>query len=382
MSRVGDAIGKVFSRAGDPASRRKRSDLAMGLPVINNGPPEGRGKTQRQMERLRTAVQTAFLLVLTFTVLGHMLGPLLPVLPLVIPDPHNVLFGADRPVVTQYSIAARAMEGVWPLHWALLTVGAALLFGSVFGRWMCGWACPIGFMQDIITGVRRRLGLKDREPAEALHSRLLLLKYISLGMTLTLAASVGITAAADPAGGDAYSRSLGPFAGEVPMKFMSLEGNLYAFLNMFAVGAPAFNLVFGLQIGMFLLVMAGIVVTPRFYCRYMCRTGALIALTSRYSLLQIRKRQSSCNHNGKCEETCPMHRGQDRYVPGVSDEVQERFRDSTNCVQCYRCVTACPTPTLQVKLGELPIMVPRPWNREMGGKAAPVSKSGRKVKRG
>lgn len=379
MSRVGDAFRKVFARAGDPASRQERSDTAMGLPVINTLPPEGRGKTQRQMERIRTAVQTFFLLFLTFTVVGHMLGPLLPVLPLVIPDPHNVLFGADRPVVTQYSISARALEGVWPLHWALLTVGAALLFGSVFGRWMCGWACPIGFMQDLITGARRRLGLKDREPSEALHSRLLLLKYLSLGMTLTLAASIGISAAVDPAGGDAYSRSLGPFGGEVPMKFMSLEGNLYAFLTMFAIGAPGFNLVFGLQIGMFLVVMAGIVVTPRFYCRYMCRTGALIALTARYSFLQIRKRQSSCNHNGKCEETCPMHRGQDRYVPGTKDEVQERFRDSTNCVQCYRCVTACPTPTLQVKLGELPIMVPRPWNKEMAGKAG--AGSSRKVKR-
>jgi polyferredoxin len=337
--------------------------------VINNGPPASRGRTQRQMERIRTGVQTFFLFFLTFTVMGHMMGPLLPVLPLVIPDPHHVLFGADRPVVTQYSIAARAMAGVWPLHWALLTVGAALLFGAVFGRWMCGWACPIGFMQDLITRVRRRLGMKDREPPEALHARLLLLKYVSLGMTLTLAASIGISAAIDPAGGDRYAQSLGPFGGEVPMKFMSFEGNIYAALSMFAVGAPAFNLVFGLQIGMFVVVLAGIVVTPRFYCRYMCRTGALIALTSRYSLLQIRKRQSTCDHNKNCEETCPMHRGQDRYIPGTNDEVQERFRDSTNCVQCYRCVTACPTPTLQVKFGELPVLVPRPWNKEMAGKA-------------
>jgi polyferredoxin len=371
MTGVRGAIRKVFARAGDPASRRSRSDLAMGLPVINNGPAAGRGKTQKQMERIRRSVQTAFLFVLTFTVVGHMMGPLLPILPLVIPDPHNLLFGADRPVVTQYSIASRALVGVWPLHWALLTIGAALLFGAVFGRWMCGWACPIGFMQDIITGVRRRLGVKDREPPERLHSRLLLLKYLSLGMTLTLAASIGISAAVDPAGGDRYAQSLGPLGGEVPMKFMSLEGNLYAFLSMFAIGAPAFNIVFGLQIGMFLLVMAGIVVTPRFYCRYMCRTGALIALTSRYSLLQIRKRQSTCDHNKNCEDTCPMHRGQDRYIPGVSDEVQERFRDSTNCVQCYRCVTACPTPTLQVKLGELPILVPRPWNKEKVEAAGP-----------
>jgi polyferredoxin len=376
MSSVGEKLRKVFAKAGDPATRKQRSDEAMALPVINTGGPEGGGRTQRQMERIRTAVQTAFLFFLTFTVLGHMMGPLLPVLPLVLPDPQNILFGADRGIVTQYSISARALGGVWPLHWALLTVGGALLFGAVFGRVMCGWACPIGFMQDIFSGGRRRLGLKDREPSEKLHSRLLLLKYVSLGMTLTLAASIGIATAIDPVGGDKYTESLGPFGGHVPMKFMSLEGNLYAFLNMFAVGAPAFNLVFGLQIGVFVLVMGGILVTPRFYCRYMCRTGALIALTSRYSLLQIRKRQSSCDHRKSCETTCPMGRGQDRYVPGVNDEVQERFRDSTNCSQTYRCVTACPTPTLQVRFGELPVLVPRPWNKEQKGSRGAVAGDG------
>ena len=371
--RVGEALRKVFVRSGEPATRNERANEIMTmLPVISNAPGGGKpSPSHKKVQRLRTALQTFFLLFLTFTVVGHMMGPLLPVLPLIIPDPEGVLNGAERPLVTQYSIAARALAGVWPLQWALITIGAALLFGAVFGRAMCGWACPIGFLQDIFTGIRRRLGIKDREPSEKLHSRLLLLKYISLGMTLTLAASIGISAAIDPAGGDEYSQSLGPVGGEVPLKFMSFEGNLYSFMQVFAIGAPGFNLLFGLQMGMFFLVMGGIMVTPRFYCRYMCRTGALIALTSRYSLLQIRKRQSTCDHVGACLETCPMHRGQDRYVPGVNDEIQERFRDSTNCVQCYRCVTACPTPTLQVRFGELPILVPKSWKKEQAKAAAP-----------
>jgi ferredoxin len=183
-------------------------------------------------------------------------------------------------------------------------------------------------------------------------------------MTLTLAASIGISRALDPAGGTDYANSLGPFGGEVPLKFMAWEGNLYSFLSLFLIGAPAFSVLFGLQMFMFLFILGGMFATPRFYCRYFCRTGALISLTSKYSLLQVRKRQSTCDHVGACTNTCPMGKGQDTYLVGADGIAQERLRDTANCVHCYRCVTACPTPTLQVRFGELPVLVPKPWTKE------------------
>ncbi len=351
--------------------RTARSDESLFLPVLNNQPPLDQAPTHKRVQRLRTAVQTAALFFMTFTVAGHMLQPLLPLLPLVLPDPQQWLLGADRPVVTQYSLASRAIQGVFPLHWALLSVGAVLLFGSLFGRAMCGWACPIGFLQDIITGMRRKLGFKDREPRASIHSKMLLLKYLSLGMTLTLSISIGLAAAIDPAAGVAYASALGPAGGEVPLKFMAFEGNLYVFLALFTVGAPGFSLLFGLQLVMFFFILGGIITTPRFYCRYFCRTGALISLTSKYALLQVRKRQSTCDHTQACLKTCPMGKGQDTYIPGVNDEVQERLRDTSNCVHCYRCVTACPTPTLQVRFGELPVLVPKSWRKQAAAAAAP-----------
>jgi len=371
----GRALRAAFPLRRKAGGRSAVSEEAFRLPMASDLAAPNRGPTHKKVQRLRTAVQTAALLFMTFTVAGHMVQPLLPILPLVLPDPHQWLQGADRPVVTQYSLAARAMTGAFPLHWALLSVGAVLVFGSAFGRVMCGWACPIGFFQDIFTGVRRRLGIKDREPSQSIHEKLLLVKYLSLGMTLTLSASIGITAALDPAGGEAYAASLGPAGGEVPLKFMAWEANLYAFLALFAVGAPAFTLLFGLQMVMFFFVLGAILVTPRFYCRYFCRTGALISLTSKYALLQVRKRQSTCDHTQACLKTCPMGKGQDTYIPGVNDEVQERLRDTLNCVHCYRCVTACPTPTLQVRFGELPVLVPKPWRKE-AARAAAASGSG------
>jgi ferredoxin len=352
------------------AGRTARAEAMLFLPMASSHMQAGDAPTHKKVQRVRAACQTIALFIMTFTAVGHMIQPLLPVLPLVIPDPHHWFLGADRPVVTQYSLAARAVVGVFPLHWALLSIGAVLIFGSLFGRVMCGWACPIGFMQDLITSGRRKLGMKDREPSANLHSRLLLLKYISLGMTLMLSISVGVTAAWDPAAGAAYSAALGPAGGEVPLKFMAFEGNLYAFLSIFLVGSPTFNLLFGLQLALFFIILAGIITTPRFYCRYFCRTGALISLTSKFALLQVRKRQSTCDHVGACLKTCPMGKGQDTYVVGKDGEAEERLRDTSNCVHCYRCVTACPTPTLQVRFGELPVLVPKAWQKEAASAAA------------
>lgn len=363
MTGLVERLRSILPLGRGQGPRGARSEELLYLPLVNNPPPLQEAPTHRRVQSVRTAVQTTALFLMTFTVAGHMVQPLLPILPLVIPDPHHILLGADRPVVTQYSLAARAIEGIFPLHWALLSIGAVLLFGSLFGRVMCGWACPIGFIQDIVTRARRKLGFKDREPSAALHSRLLLLKYVSLGMTLTLSLSIGLTAFFDPAAGAAYGTALGPAGGEVPLKFMAFEGNLYAFLSIFTVGSPPFTVLFGLQMVLFFVILAGIITTPRFYCRYFCRTGALISLTSKFALLQVRKRQSTCDHTGACLKTCPMGKGQDTYTVGRDGEAQERLRDTNNCVHCYRCVTACPTPTLQVRFGELPVLVPKSWRK-------------------
>jgi len=38
-----------------------------------------------------------------------------------------------------------------------IVVGTVLLIGAVVGRAFCGWVCPIGFVQDIITNLKGKL---------------------------------------------------------------------------------------------------------------------------------------------------------------------------------------------------------------------------------
>src|SRR5436853_253341 len=38
-----------------------------------------------------------------------------------------------------------------------LPIGIMLVVGAILGRFMCGWICPVGFLQDVITSVKGRV---------------------------------------------------------------------------------------------------------------------------------------------------------------------------------------------------------------------------------
>lgn len=49
-----------------------------------------------------------------------------------------------------------------------IALGTVFLIGAVIGRAFCGWVCPIGFIQDIITNLKGKLDMvsPDSQPIE------------------------------------------------------------------------------------------------------------------------------------------------------------------------------------------------------------------------
>jgi len=168
---------------------------------------------------------------------------------------------------------------------ATFTVVTVVLWGRIF----CGYLCPFGALQDFIERlVPRRF---KRELSPGAHRAASKVKYLVLATVLGAA-------------------------------ILGVQVSLYQYVEPFAT-------VFFLSTNVLLWTialgfLAASAVIPRFYCRYVCPLGALLAVGSLVSLRRIR-RVEQCEHCHVCEQKCPT-----RAIRGPR-------LDFSECVRCNVC---------------------------------------------
>jgi len=202
-------------------------------------------------------------------------------------------------------------EGVWLRRLApsvLVLLGTVLALTLLFGRVFCGWICPLGTIAEGTAAAGRRLGLGGRHLPPAVDRPLRGLKYVVL-VAITVLAWVWGTLA---------WRGFDPWVAvmHIPAGWSALEESPWSFVVL-GVGV--------LGAGLFI---------ERFWCRYLCPLGALLALFARFSAVKIRRSSQSCIRCDACHRECPVDLN-----PQASDAVT-----SPECLACGRCAEACPVP--------------------------------------
>lgn len=214
---------------------------------------------------------------------------------------------------------------------SLLVLASAVLAGRLF----CGWLCPMGAALDALGGVLRAVFRAKARPDAPdplpRHAKFLVLAGIlaaaACGVNLSFWASPmplltrlfalvlhplglesaqGIVTAADP-----LIRGLG-FA---ELAYWQPEPRIFHLAWLTAIEWLAFA---WLEL-----------VRPRFWCRYLCPAGALMALLSR---LPLRRKHvsSACVSCGLCSRACPM---------GICGSAGQTC--PSECLACGSCVSAC-----------------------------------------
>lgn len=199
-------------------------------------------------------------------------------------------------------------------------LGFFFLFGSLLGRFVCGWLCPFGLIQDLLHKIPI-FKKKKRLP----HHRLLKHgKYVVL-ILLVCVGSMFL---------------FGEYA-KVPTfcKYLCPSGMLFGALPLLgadeALRSQAGGLFFwklGILIGIGLLSVK--VFRP--FCQYLCPLGAIYGWFNRFSLVQIQWDEGQCVSCHACERACP-----------VALSPQEISR-SPECIRCGKCVDACPQKCLHL----------------------------------
>lgn len=227
----------------------------------------------------------------------------------------------------------------------LITLATFAVLVLVLNKAFCGWLCPLGFFQEVITLVSTKLGFdKARSLSEKAVNRLRPVKWAMLGLLVFIfpvLTGLGFLGheLGSPFCSICPSRILTTLAvGDTSQVYLDHATPGYMILSLLA------DLLFGLMIALALVVRQP-------FCR-ICPMLALQTVFKKIGLLRLVKTGSAkCDTCGNCVKACPM----DIYPIQETVAGRKNITDQ-DCTLCGRCVEFCPDDgTLALKYGPAPL---------------------------
>ncbi|MBQ2802571.1 MAG: 4Fe-4S binding protein [Lachnospiraceae bacterium] len=199
-------------------------------------------------------------------------------------------------------------------------LGFFFIFGSIFGRFICGFMCPFGLLQDLL----HKIPVFRKKKQLPHHAVLKYGKYLVLFGLVIIGSSFLFTGFAKVPAFCKFLCPSGTFMGALPLLATNEQLRLQ-------VGGLFY---WKLGILVFLLVLAIKVYRP--FCQYLCPLGAIYGWFNRFSLVQIHWEKDSCVACKECQKACPVNLS------------PEKISVSSECIKCGQCVAACPANCLHL----------------------------------
>ena len=235
----------------------------------------------------------------------------------------------------------------------IMLAAAVVLFSKLF----CGYICPLGTVQDLLSKVRRCFNIKGItiKNGSVADSALRIIKYAVVFWLFYMTATSS----------ELFCKNLDPyyavatgFKGEITLWMSIVTLSLLVlggfFINMFwckylcPLGAISNSLKFWIWIAVlfgiwWVLDLVGANIPWWVLLGLFCLLGYLLEILNgkpKYQILNVIKTSSACTHCGICNKKCPY---------GIDvDGLGGGRLDSVDCTLCGECVAACPTEALHI----------------------------------
>lgn len=201
-------------------------------------------------------------------------------------------------------------------------VGFIALIGIIFGRFVCGWLCPFGLLQDLIY----KIPILKMKINKNVHRVFIYLKYfiliifvIFMPMVLTNKFGMGIPYFCK------YICPVGTLEGGIIL--VTLDSSLRSALGMLFVWKML------ILISILLLSLA----VYRIFCKYLCPLGAAYSLFNNVSIYRYELDKNKCLNCHNCSTKCKM------------DIDVYKNLNSLECIRCGECIKGCPTNAIKTK---------------------------------
>ncbi|MBR2257498.1 MAG: 4Fe-4S dicluster domain-containing protein [Blautia sp.] len=187
--------------------------------------------------------------------------------------------------------------------------GSFAVCAFLFGRLLCGFVCPLGFVQDVMHELRQQFHTEGVALNEKLYASLRFIKWIMLLLFL----GIGLIG--------------GNFCDFCPA--ITLSPALAGFKT--SVYFSGFMMTAVLVSGFF---------KRRCFCN-ICPMGYLLGLPHKISLVRLKKDAIACTECGACYEVCPMGI---KSIFTIREGKNEQAIDVTtaDCILCGACIRCCP----------------------------------------
>lgn len=198
----------------------------------------------------------------------------------------------------------------------LSVIGVMGLVGAVAGRFLCGWVCPFGLVQELLYKVRY---VKFDIPRWTRYAKYLVLGGLVIGVPLVLTTESSL-----------YFCRLCPVAtieSAVPWAIINGTTNMTSLAVRLIILFVIIILVMGHR---------------RMFCKTMCPLGAMLSLLNRLSHIFPWRNEEKCVDCGACNRVCPMETRSHRGRFGVYEEASEE------CISCLECREKCPTSAIRL----------------------------------
>ena len=216
--------------------------------------------------------------------------------------------------------ALQAVIGSWNFKFAFYVAGFLMFTGALIGRFVCGFLCPFGLVQDLLHKIPFPKKIKTFWGDKLLRK----LKYVILAVFVILLPMFLVDVLGQ---GAPYFCKLicpaGTLEGGLPLVILnqsmrSAIGWLYAWKNVL------------LAVTIFLSILI-----YRPFCKYICPLGAIYSVFNPISVFRYRVDKEKCIGCGVCSEVCKMQ----------VDPVKNA--NDLECIRCGACKKACPVHAIE-----------------------------------
>lgn len=207
---------------------------------------------------------------------------------------------------------------------SLYVVGLMVVFGTLLGRFVCGFLCPFGLVQDLLYKIPFVKKLRSLPGEKFLrYLRFFFLVLFVLILPAFIADFMGL-------GEPWFCKWICPVG--------TLEGGIpLVLLNSAMRGAAGF--IFRWKLVILIITLFSSIMIYRPFCRYVCPLGAIYGAFNKVSFYRFKIDRSKCTKCSACQKICKLN------IP-----VYEK-PNSADCIRCGDCKAACPEGAIHLQQG-------------------------------